>query len=395
MSRFLRIGIPGALLVAALLGTNASAAGGGYVEKDLVVNQEVDGHPQLTDANGIVHRADFFDPHLVNPWGISESGTSFLWVSDNGSHLSTLYNSAGSPQSLVVSIPSPGDPLGASGTPTGTAFNVTSQTGSPQFMISGFTSGGTATSATALFLFVTEDGTILGWNPGVNPMNTPAAEAGRHAIIAKDNSGSGAIYKGVAVAVDGTGTARLYATNFAAGKVEVRDGNFDLASGLPEDAFVDPNLPKNYAPFNVALISGKLFVTYALKEPGGNDDVGGQGHGIVDTYDLQGNFLARFAQHGQLDSPWGMALAPAGFGELEGMLLIGNFGNGHINAFDPVTGEFFDKLRDNHGQAIVIDGLWALQFGNGHNGGDSGKLYFTAGPNDEADGLFGRLSPAD
>lgn len=390
MSRFLRIGIPGALLVVSLLGTNASAAGGGYVEKDLVVNQKVGNVPQLTDANGIVHTADFFDSNLVNPWGIAESSSSPFWVSDNGSHLSTLYNSAGSPQSLVVSIPSPGDPLGASGTPTGTAFNVTSQTASPQFMISGFTSGGMATSAAAVFLFVTEDGTILGWNPGVNPSG---ATNGRHAIIAQ--TVAGAIYKGVAVAVDGTGTARLYATNFASGQVDVFDGNLDPATGLPEDAFVDPKLPRNYAPFNIALISGKLFVTYALKEPGGDDDVAGQGHGIVDTYDLQGNFLARFAQHGQLDSPWGMALAPAGFGELAGMLLIGNFGNGHINAYDPVTGEFFDKLRDNHGQAVVIDGLWALQFGNGGNGGDPKKLYFTAGPNEEADGLFGSLSPAD
>ncbi|HKA35178.1 MAG TPA: TIGR03118 family protein [Thermoanaerobaculia bacterium] len=394
MSRFLRIGIPGALLVVSLLGTKASAAGGGYVEKDLVVNQKVGNVPQLTDANGIVHTADFFDANLVNPWGISESSSSFLWVSDNGSHQSTLYNSAGSPQSLVVAIPAPppGDPLAAAGAPTGTAFNITFGTATAQFMISGFTSGGVATTQTALFLFVTEDGTILGWNPGVNPMGTPMSTAGKHAIIAVDNSGSGAVYKGTAVATDSGGTTRLYATNFAAGKVEVYDGNFSPASGLPDDAFVDPQLPKNYSPFNVAVISGKIFVTYALKETGGEDDVSGQGHGIVDTYDLLGNFLSRFAQHGQLDSPWGMALAPSGFGELAGMLLIGNFGNGHINAFNPVTGEFFDKLRDGHGQAIVIDGLWALQFGNGVNGGHSGTLYFTAGPNEEADGLFGSLS---
>ena len=394
MSRFLRIGVLGALLAACVFGTKASAAGGGYVETDLVVNQEVDGVPQLTDANGIVHTASFFDVHLVNPWGIAESSGSPFWVSDNGSSRSTLYNTAGMPQSLVVKIPAPGDPLGATGKPTGIAFNVAGGSAN-QFRISGFNSLGAPVTAPAVFLFVTEDGTILGWNPGVNPAGTPAAEFGRHAIIARDNSGSGAIYKGMAVAVDSAGTARLYATNFASGEVEVKGGDFNPASGLPDDAFADSRLPKNYAPFNVALISGKIFVTYAVKEPGGDDDVSGQGHGIVDTYDLEGNLLARFAQHGQLDSPWGMALAPAGFGELGGKLLIGNFGNGHINAFDPATGEFFGKLRDSHGQAIVIDGLWALQFGNNGNGGKPGTLYFTAGPNEEADGLFGSLDPAE
>jgi len=391
VGRILRFGFLGAILVGSLLVTNASAAGGGYVEKDLVVNQQVGTTPQLTDANGIVHVADFFDANLVNPWGISESSGSPFWVSDNGSSRSTLYNTAGMPQSLVVSIPAPGDPLGASGTPTGTAFNSTVVTASPQFKISGFTSGGTATTQPALFLFVTEDGTILGWNSGVNPAGT-VAPFGRHAIIAVNHSGS-AIYKGMAISVDSTGNALLYATNFESGKVEVYDGNFSPASGLPDGAFLDPKLPKNYAPFNVAVISGKVFVSYAMKEPGGDDDVAGQGHGIVNTFDLQGNLLSRFAQHGQLDSPWGMAMAPAEFGPLGGKLLIGNFGNGQINAFDPDSGQFAGKLRDANGQAIVIDGLWALKFGNNGLGGNPNKLYFTAGPNGEADGLFGSLSP--
>ena len=392
MIRILRIGALGVLLVACVFVTKASAAGGGYVEKDLVVNQEVGGVPQLTDANGILHVADFFDANLVNPWGIAESGTSPFWVSDNGSHLSTLYNTAGAPQGLVVSIPAPGDPLGASGTPTGIAFNITFGTSTPQFMISGFTSTGLPTTQAAIFLFVTEDGTILGWNPNVNPPNT-VAPFGRHAIIAVNHSGS-AIYKGVAVAKDSTGNAFLYATNFGSGHVEVYDGTFAAASGLPDGAFLDPKLPKNYSPFNVALINGKIFVTYALKEPGGEDDVAGQGHGIVNTFDLAGNFLSRFAQHGQLDSPWGMQMAPAGWGPLGGKLLIGNFGNGQINAFDPATGVFFGRLNDASGKPVVIDGLWSLQFGNGGSGGDPDKLYFTAGPNGEADGLFGRLSVA-
>jgi uncharacterized protein (TIGR03118 family) len=389
----------GGLLVASLLGTTASGGSPAYVETDLVVNKLVNGVPTLTDSNGIVHVAQFFDPNLVNPWGVGESpglrGSPF-WVSDNGSSVSTLYNTAGTPQTLVVAIPAPGDPLGASGKPTGLVFNLAGGAAG-QFELSGFNANGDATTAPAVFLFAAEDGTILGWNPGVNPDGTPAATLGKHAIIAVDNSPLGAIYKGLAIAQDSTGDVFLYATNFGAGTVEVYNGLFAPASGLPADAFVDPQLPRGYAPFNIVPISvggsTKLFVTYALKEEGGVDDVAGQGHGIVDTYDLQGHLLARFAQHGQLDSPWGVALAPAGFGEFGGDVLIGNFGNGHINAFDPATGEFRGKLKDAHGQAVVIDGLWTIMFGNGGNGGDPGTLYFTAGPNDESDGIFGKLTP--
>ena len=392
MSRILRIGALAALLAASLFVTRASASGGGYVEHDLVVNQKVGTTPQLTDGNGIVHVADFFDANLVNPWGIAESSSSFFWISDNGSSLSTTYNTAGMPQSFIVTIPTPGDPLGASGTPTGAAFNITIGTATPQFNISGFDSGGLPTTQPAMFLFVTEDGTIVGWNPNVNPPGT-VAPFGTHAIIAVNHSGS-AIYKGLAISVDSSGNALLYATNFGGGAVEVYDGNFNKASGLPDGAFVDPKLPKNYAPFNVALISGEVFVTYAMKEPGGHDDVSGQGHGVVNTFDLQGNLLSRFTQHGQLDSPWGMALAPMTFGELGGKLLIGNFGDGQINAFDLGSGQLVGKVRDASGQVIVIEGLWGLKFGNNMNGGDPNKLYFTAGPNGEADGLFGNLSVA-
>jgi uncharacterized protein (TIGR03118 family) len=317
-------------------------------------------------------------------------------VSDNGASVSTLYNTAGMPQSLVVAIPAPGDPLGASGAPTGLVFNIAGGTAG-QFKVSGFNASGDATTASAVFLFAAEDGTILGWNPGVNPADTPAATLGKHAIIAVDNSPFSAVYKGLAIAKDSAGTPLLYATNFRAGTVEVYDGLFAPATGLPANAFVDPQLPPGYAPFNIVPISvgntTELFVTYAVQDSDKKDDVAGQGHGIVDTYDLHGNLLARFAQHGQLDSPWGVVLAPAGFGEFGGDLLIGNFGNGHINAFDPTTGGFRGKLKGPQGQAIVIDGLWSILFGNGGNGGDPGTLYFTAGPNDESDGIFGQLNP--
>jgi len=377
-----------AALAGALACTTGLALARGVVETDLVANKAV-----LTDANGIVHKAKFVDTNLVNPWGVGESGGSPFWVSDNGAGVSTLYNTQGTPQSLVVSIPSPDDPLGTGGAPTGLVFNIASGQGA--FMIKGVSSAGIPNSAPAIFLFAAEDGTILGWNPAVNPPKFDPAKAGRYAIIAVDNSPSGAIYKGLAIAIAG-GSPRLYATNFHAGTVEVYDASFNPANGLPADAFVDPRLPRGYAPFNVVPITvmntTELFVTYAVQDADQHDDVAGQGHGIVDTYTLDGSMIARFAQHGQLDSPWGVALAPSTFGELAGQLLIGNFGNGHINAYSPTTGQFVAKVRDPHNQAIVIDGLWTIMFGNGGNGGDKNKLYFTAGPNGESDGLFGSLS---
>jgi uncharacterized protein (TIGR03118 family) len=359
----------------------------GYSETDLVVNKSVNGVPTLTDANGVVHVAKVFDPNLVNPWGISESSASPFWVSDNGAGRSTLYNSSGTPQSLVVSIPAPGEPLGNGGTPTGTVFNIAGGA-SGGFKVSGVTSGGLPTTQPAVFLFSTEDGTILGWNPGVNPMGFDPAKAGTYAIIAAQTPG--AVYKGLAIATDSGGVTRLYAPNFHAGTVDVFDTSFHMATTA--GGFADNGLPNGYAPFNVARVGGKLFVTYAVQDADAHDDVAGMGHGIVDTFDFQGHLMQRFAQHGQLDSPWGVSMAPAGFGPLAGTLRIGNFGNGHINAYDPTTGEFIDKVRDTHGQAIVIDGLWSLQVGNGGNGGLANTIYFTAGPNGEQDGLFGSIS---
>ncbi len=384
-------------LIGALLLGRAAADTGSFVETDLVANLA-----SLTFKNGIVHQALHVDPNLKNAWGITSTAASPFWVSDNNNGTSTLYNTAGTPLSLVVSIPAPGDPLGTAGTPTGTVFNIA--LGQGAFKISGFAKDGTPASAPAVFLFATEDGTILGWNPGVNPPGFDPAKAGTYAIIAVDNSATpsaveGAVYKGLAIATDPTGTTLLYATNFRAGTVEAYNISFGPAS-LSKGAFTDqglPRLPRGYAPFNIVPVTvngtNKLFVTYAVQNAEKHDDVAGQGHGIVDTFDLSGTMPARFAQHGQLNSPWGVTLAPAGFGQFAGKLLIGNFGNGHINVFDPATGEFLDKLLDPSGEAIVIDGLWGLRVGNGGNGGDPHKVYFTAGPNDETNGLFGSLAP--
>ncbi|HWY67194.1 MAG TPA: TIGR03118 family protein [Terriglobales bacterium] len=387
--RFLAIA---ALLGVSLLGT--MSAQNGFVETDLVADAK-----PLIDSNGIVHTPVNLDPHLVNPWGVGTSGGSPFWVSDNNAGVSTLYNTAGTPQTLVVSMPSPGDPLGSSGTPTGLVFNISSDPNA--FKLSGFSKAGAPVSARAVFLFSTEDGTILGWNPGVNPAGFDPAKAGTYAIIAVDNSAkpdaaNGAVYKGLAIATDSNGRTLLYATNFRSGTVDVFDGNFatpTTPAPLPAHAFTDPNLKKGYAPFNIVSANGKLFVTYAVQNETRHDDVGGQSHGIVDTFDLDGSGQQRFAQHGQLNSPWGVAVAPASFGQFAGDILIGNFGNGHINVYSS-TGEFVDKLRDPNGQAIVIDGLWTLRVGNGGNGGNANTVYFTAGPNGESDGLFGSLTPA-
>jgi uncharacterized protein (TIGR03118 family) len=385
------------LALVALIGFSvlfsAPAQAGGYVETDLVVNQQVGAVPTLVDSHGVTHIAKFFDPKLVNPWGIGESSGSPFWISDNGAGVSTLHNTAGTPLALVVSIPAPGDPLGTSGTPTGVVFNIVS--GNQNFFkISGVDAMGHAKMAPAIFLFATEDGTILGWNPGVNPAGFDPAKAGTYAIVAVNNS-PGAVYKGLAIATDTGGTTRLYAANFRAGTVDVFDTSFQPV--LSVGAFSDPHLPRDYAPFNIVPITmngaTRLFVTYAVQNAEKHDDVAGESHGIVDTFHLDGSMPQRFAQHGQLNSPWGVALAPAGFGALGGKLWIGNFGNGHIDAYDPVTGEFIDKVRTSHGQAIVIDGLWSIKFGNGGSGGSLNTLYFTAGTNGEQDGLFGSLDP--
>ena len=359
----------------------------------------------VSDLPGV---AAHLDPNLVNPWGISESSGSPFWISDNNGGVSTLYNTAGVPQSLVVSMPSPGDPLGASGTPTGTVFNIDGgKTGG--FVISGFDKTGAPTSASPIFLFATEDGTIIGWNPGVNPQGFNSAKAGTYGIIAVDNSGNnftnpdptqetGAVYKGLAIATDATGQTLLYAANFRAGTVDVFNSSFKTPTNLPAGAFTDADLPKGYAPFDVQAIGGKIYVTYAKQDALKHDDDAGPHRGFVDVFNLDGspglaNGQERLISRGSLDSPWGLAIAPSTFGSLSGALLVGNFGDGHINAFNATTGDFLGGLADPDGEPIAIDGLWALRVGNGGNGGDAGTVYFTAGLFSETHGLFGSLAP--
>jgi uncharacterized protein (TIGR03118 family) len=301
------------------------------------------------------------DPNLVNAWGLTASGTSPWWSADNGTGKSTLYNgNTGAPQALVVSVDT---------NPTGTVFN-----GTTGFVVPG-------TTARAVFLFDTEGGQLLGWNPAF----------GTTAQVAKTIAG--AIYKGLAIGTTGAGAPRLYAANFHAGTVDVFDGSFTLVT--EPGAFVDPSLPDGYAPFGIQNIAGRIFVSYAKQDADAEDEVAGQGRGFVDEYDTDGHLLERVAQHGQLNAPWGLALAPASFGEFGGDLLVGNFGDGQINAYEPQPDGSFERvggLRDDSGRQISIDGLWALEFGNGAAAGPKENLFFTAGPNDESDGLFGQIT---
>jgi uncharacterized protein (TIGR03118 family) len=304
------------------------------------------------------------DSDLRNGWGIAEPATGPWWVADNGTDRSTLYNADGTKRSLVVEI--------AGGAPTGIVFN-----GGTGFVVSK-----DGKSGPAAFIFAGEGGTISGWNPTVD---------GTHSVVGTTTDG--AVYKGLALA-SRAGQQQLYATDFGGnGKVDVFNSTF--GAGTAMGGFVDPNLPSGYAPFGIATVSGKLIVTFAKQEPGSEDEVHHQGFGIVDEFDTDGNLLSRIATHGQLNAPWGIALAPAGFGPFGGDLLVGNFGDGEINAYERQPDGSWERaggLRDSSGRAIAVDGLWGIGFGNNGAAGPTTTLYFAAGPNDEEDGLFGSIT---
>jgi uncharacterized protein (TIGR03118 family) len=305
------------------------------------------------------------DANLVNPWGIAISPTTGeVWVANNGSGVATVYDQSGnavSPQ--LVTIPPPG---GSSGTaaPTGAVF----------FRGKGFNVSGNGQSGSSIYLFDTEDGTISGWNPAVDPS---------HAVLAVDNSASGAVYKGLAVTGSGK-SARLFASNFSSGAVEVYDGSFTKLT-LPAGSFTDPNLPAGFAPFGVQVLKGKVYVTYALQDGSKQNDVPGPGNGFVDIYNTKGKLLKRLASGGALNSPWGVTF---GVGKLAGDVLVGNFRDGRINIFNS-RGTSLGQLDGTDSQPITIDGLWDLTTGIGSQ---KKTLFFSAGTNDEADGLFGTLA---
>jgi uncharacterized protein (TIGR03118 family) len=345
-----------------LLGMVAFVGAAGFVRAGSAYVQ----HNLVSDVPGL---ADNLDTNLLNPWGIAFSATGPFWFSDNHSGLSTVYNSAGVPQALIVTIPPPagGTPPAA---PTGIVFNNTTN-----FIVSA--------NVAAKFIFATEDGTIAAWASGTS------------AVLKADNSASSAIYKGLALGSAG-GSNYLYATDFHNGKVDVFDGAFNPVAW--PGAFTDTNLPAGFAPFGIETIGTNVFVAYAKQDDAAEDDAPGAGNGYVDIYDTSGNWVKRFASNGALDSPWGMVVAPAHFGLFAGQLLIGNFGDGTINAFDLASGTLVGTLENTNGTPISIEGLWGLKFGNGGSAGATNTLYFTAGIAAggalEDHGLFGGLSLA-
>jgi uncharacterized protein (TIGR03118 family) len=312
----------------------------------------------VSDVAGLAARQD---TALVNAWGIAEAPSGPIWISANGTGLSPIYDNTGATLRSPVSIPTPDSSAG--GTPSGIVFNGTTDFGIPagKFMVASH------------FIFATEDGTIVAWG------------AGNVATIVADRSKFNAVYKGIALASD-DGSNFLYATNFHEGTIDVFDKSFSLVKGKP---FRDPGIPAGFAPFNIRLIGSWLYVTYAKQKlPDKHDDQAGPGNGFVDIFKTNGAFVKRFASYGALNSPWGIVQATAGFlKDTEHAIIVGNFGNGHINVYDD-DGGFVGPLKDD-GRDISIDGLWALE--NNVPKTDSSRLYFTAGPVQESHGLFGYL----
>lgn len=324
---------------------------------------------QTNLVSDVAGAAQFTDPDLVNAWGMSRSAGSPWWVSDNGTGKTTLYNGSGVKQGLVVTIAAPSGSTEPA-TPTGQVSNSTSG-----FVV---TNPQTGNSGPARFIFVTEDGTISGWSPAADPS---------HSIIAVDNSAT-AIYKGVAMLTTDHGTF-LYAANFKQGTIDVFDSQWKPVTMSMGDA----SLPPGYAPFNVQAIGSSLFVAYA-KVGDLPDEQHGKGLGYIDEFDSSGTLVRRFEHGPWLNAPWGMALAPAGFGAFGSAVIVGNFGSGQLVAYDRNSGALLGFLHGARGP-LVIDGLWGLAFGgNTLNNGSANSLYFTAGPNDEQHGLFGFLTAA-
>ena len=332
--------------------TGSGQARPAFAEVDLV--SDVPGAAALTD------------PHVVNAWGLAFGPATPLWVANNGTDTATLYagginGTVPTIVPLVVSVP---------GAPTGQAFNGGS----------GFVVTGSAGSGPARFLFVTESGDLLGWSPSADPTRAIVAAHVR-----------GAIYKGLTMAATPFGSF-LLAADFAHGRIDVFDSTFKRVR-LPAPFFTDRRLPRGYAPFNVAFLDGRTYVTYAKQTPGSGDETAGPGLGFVDVYGRFGLLQQRIASRGALNAPWGLAIAPPSFGRFAGHLLVGNFGDGRVSVYDRSGRGFDGQLRDVHRRPLAIDGLWALLPGTAATGGTD-AVWFSAGPDDESHGLVGQIRPA-
>jgi len=348
-------------------------------------------YTQTNLVSDLVGVAPVHDPNLVNPWGLTRSSSSPWWVSDNNSGDSTLYTGTGQVIPIngngIVTIPPPKNaPAGTIAAPTGAIFN-----GSSDFVLPA------PNSKPAAFIFSTEDGTISGWNGG------PAA------VLAVDNndngSANGAVYKGATTA-EINGKRFLYVTNFRAGRVEVYDTNFNRVK-LSDEAFdsgadgdhdsddgrAAEHIPNGFAPFNIQNIGGSLFVTYAKQDASRHDDVAGAGNGFVEIFSPSGKHLGHLEHGSWLNSPWGVVWTPRDFGVFSNTILVGNFGSGWIAAFNGFSYKFIGFVKNPDDSLLTIDGLWSLTFGNGASAGPSTTLFFSAGPDHEAHGLFGTLTP--
>ena len=363
---------PQVLLLCATLGlVAASLACGGSATRPTTISA-TGGFQQANLISDTTGSAAHTDPLLLNPWGLAiQPGQSF-WASNNNRGSAKVFDVSGNPAvPSIVSIPVPSGAIAPSA-PTGVVFNPIVQ----DFLVRG---------TPAQFLFATEDGTVSTWATvnGTSPTN---------ALLAVDDSASGAVYKGLAILTPQCCREYLALTNFRAGFIATYDVSFNLL-GTP-GSFKDSNLPVGYAPFNIQQIGSNVFVTYAVQDAAGTNPVVGPGNGIVDLFDQQGNFIRRFASNGSLNAPWGIAQASPNFGRFSNDILIGNFGDGTINAFDPASGNFLGQLQDSSGKVIANPGLWALMF-RGDGVGSPDTLYFTAGSSGENHGLFGTISPTN
>jgi uncharacterized protein (TIGR03118 family) len=350
----------------AALATLVSCGGGGGSSS----NSSGTSSPSSFTATALVSdgavSAPHADPNLKNGWGVAFNPKGFVWVADNGTNVATLYDGNGTPQSLVVTIP---DGTNGEAAPTGIVFNGTQS----------FTVTQNGKSGVAAFIFAGEGGTITAWAPAVGPTN---------AFTMYDDRTGGAVYKGLALAAS-NGNNFLYATDFHNNKIDVFDTNFTKVT-MP-GGFKDPAIPAGFAPFGIQQVGTNLFVTYAQQDAAKHDDVAGTGLGMVDVFDTAGNLKQHFATGTPLNAPWGIAQAPNNFGAFSGTILIGNFGDGTINAFDASSGQSMGPLNSSNGSAIIEHGLWGIAFGNDLNNQPSNTLFFAAGPNDEADGVYGRI----
>jgi len=397
MIRFQNIRVPVPAIIGALSAMVISACGGGGSSLGSYSPPSQPATPSppqqtstvfadtalVVDKQEVVASSKVVDANLQNPWGIAVGPGLPFWIADNNSNLATLYSGAGDIETQEVTgsastgVTIPASAAGVQANPTGQVYN-----GSGSFLIT--TSKG---QETALFLFAGEGGTIAGW----------AMDSGSTAVTAYDdgvkNGTSHAVYKGLALGTV-NGATFLYATDLHNNKVDVFDTNFNLPADM-QGKFVDPNIPAGFVPFGIVAISGQLYVTYAMQDAAKHDETTGAGLGYVDVFDFSGNFVSRFASGGALNAPWGIAVAPAGFGSIAGDVLIGNFGDGKINIFTPngtQPATSAGSLTGSDGQALSFPGLWSLVFGNGDSDKPSTTLFYTAGFADQTDGVFGSIA---